>query len=207
MLHALLDYLGPAPAGPVPPPDPAALHTPGVRALLADFLAQYRARKAAPAQDAETVKQPAGTAQGTETVKQPVETADATQCGETLKHPAGTATAQPDETVKHPTAGAARRDETLKQAPPPARLEDVPDAQLIAVLLSRRRAYQAQRLPEKDDLAAFSYQDLFYHARSRLTARGLNKRFAEDDAARLPPAPRRPKGFDVKHIPYPPNYY
>jgi len=62
-------------------------------------------------------------------------------------------------------------------------------------------------MPGKDELAAFSYQDLFYHARSRLGARGLNKRFADDDAARLPPAPRRPKGFDVKHIPYPPNYY
>lgn len=64
----------------------------------------------------------------------------------------------------------------------PASLDEVATDEIVAVYLARRRHWKEGKPPPPDRLAAFSYETLMNTARSRLSARVLNKKILEDDA-------------------------
>jgi DNA-binding CsgD family transcriptional regulator len=81
-------------------------------------------------------------------------------------------------------AATANSPEAVKQAP--ATIDAVATADLVPVLLARRRWWQREQAPPADWLAPFDYQTLFCAARARLSARGLNRLMLDDDRRPTP---------------------
>jgi hypothetical protein len=69
----------------------------------------------------------------------------------------------------------------VKQPEAPKTLDEVATDEIVAVYLARRRHWKEGRPPPPDRLAAFSYEELMSTARSRLSARVLNRKILEDD--------------------------
>ena len=103
--------------------------------------------------------------------------------------PVGGRTSESDAAPEAPDPQTHQTGEALKQ-PAPATLDEVPTDEIVALYLARRRHWKLGTAPPPDRLGAFSYDALMYAARSRLSARVLNRKILEDDGATQRPLTR-----------------
>jgi hypothetical protein len=95
-----------------------------------------------------------------------------------------------DAAPEAPDEQTLQTGEALKQPAPPTTLDEVPTDEIVALYLARRRHWKTGTAPPADRLAAFSYEALMHTARTRLSARVLNRKILEDDGQTQRPLTR-----------------